>query len=315
MKVLFAAPEDAWGGIFARHQAALPEFEWQALGHYDLTRLTGVDVLIPTMSPVSAEVLATADRLQLIQQMGAGLEGVDIDAAKARGVAVANVPTDISGNADSVAELAIYQMLALIRQARHIPQLMQQRQLGQPLGGTLKGATVGLIGVGGIGQALARRLRAFETTLVGVKRHPDAALAETLGMAWCDEMSRLDELLAVSDFVVMSLPDVAETHHLMNAQTLAKMKPGSYLINVGRGGLVEPEALLQALRHGPLAGAGLDVFWEEPPDPEHPLFQENIVATPHIGGVTQLSINGIFAAVCDNLRRLQQGDKVLNRWC
>lgn len=315
MKVLFSAPEDAWGGIFARYQAALPDFEWQALGHYDLTQLTGVDVLIPTMSPVSAEVLATADRLQLIQQMGAGLEGVDIHAAEARGIAVANVPTDLSGNADSVAELVIFQMLALIRQASAIPKLIQQRQLGQPLGGTIKGATVGLVGVGGIGQALARRLKAFEATLVGVKRQQDASLAASLGLAWCDDMSRLDELLATSDFVVLSLPDTAETHHLINAQTLAKMKPGSYLINVGRGGLVEPQALLQALRHGPLPGAGLDVFWEEPPDPHHPLFQENVVATPHIGGVTQLSIEGIFNSVCDNLRRLQQGDMVLNRWC
>ncbi|MGL9724590.1 NAD(P)-dependent oxidoreductase [Sodalis sp. (in: enterobacteria)] len=114
--------------------------------------------------------------------------------------------------------------------------------------------------------------------------------------------------LGQADFVVLSLPDTAQTHHLINAQSLSYYKPGSFLINVGRGGLVEKHALEQALISGQLAGAGLDVFGQEPPDPADSLFQQNVLATPHIGGVTDISAAGNIQAVCDNLRRLQQGE-------
>ena len=122
MNVLFAAPEDAWGGILHRFRTALPEVTFTA-GGLNPNTLAGYDVVIPTMSRIDAGLLQTADRLQLIQQIGAGLEGVDLEAARARGIAVANVPTDVSGNADSVAEMVIYFMLALMRRtAEHAEQ-------------------------------------------------------------------------------------------------------------------------------------------------------------------------------------------------
>lgn len=306
MRVLFAAEEDAWGGILDKFRQALPAVEFVAAGGYELTSLAGYDALIPTMSRVDADLLATADRLRLIQQIGAGLEGVDRAAAEARGIEVANVPTDISGNADSVAELGIWMMLGLARHARCIPDFFAARQLGGPIGLGLKGKTVGIVGLGGLGKALARRLRAFEMTLIGIKRDADPAFAEAHGLAWLGTLDALPTLLARADFVVLTLPDTPETHHMIDTKALATIRPGAFLINLGRGGLIEREALFGALRDGRLSGAGLDVFWEEPPDPDDPIFAENVIATPHIGGVTDVSTQGIFEIACERLRALSQ---------
>ncbi|CAJ0994093.1 NAD(P)-dependent oxidoreductase [Sodalis praecaptivus] len=308
MRVLFAAPEDAWGGIYARFCQALPEMEFVAASDFRTLSLANFDAMIPTMTPVDAALLQSADRLKLIQQVGAGLEGVDIAAARARGIAVANVPSASSGNADSVAELAIYLMLGLARNAADIPRQLQLRQLGRPIGLGLMGKTVGLVGLGGIGKALARRLTAFGMRIIGIKRTVDEAFAARYQLDWLGTLAELATLLGQADFVVLSLPDSAQIHHLINAQSLSYCKPGSFLINVGRGGLVEKHALELALISGQLAGAGLDVFWQEPPDSADSLFQQNVIATPHIGGVTDIYAAGNIQAVCDNLRRLQQGE-------
>jgi phosphoglycerate dehydrogenase-like enzyme len=306
VRVLFAAKEDAWGGILDKFRHALPDVEFIAAGGYELTTLEGFDALIPTMSRVDAELLATADRLKLIQQIGAGLEGVDREAAEARGITVANVPTDISGNADSVAELGIWMMLGLARQARQIPDYLAERQLGGPIGLGLKGKTVGIVGLGGLGQALAKRLRAFDMVLMGIKRQTDSLFAERHGLAWLGTLEELPTLLARADFVVLTLPDTPQTHHMIDGTSLAAIKPDAFLINLGRGGLIEREALLQGLRSRRLGGAGLDVFWEEPPDPADPIFAENVIATPHIGGVTDVSTQGIFEVACERLTRLSE---------
>ncbi|CAG9295411.1 2-hydroxyacid dehydrogenase [Celerinatantimonas diazotrophica] len=313
MNVLFGAPADAWGGIFYRYQQALPEFNWQALGQYQLESLKGVDIFIPTMTRVTQELLATADRLKLIQQVGAGLEGVDLAAAKELNIPVANVPTADSGNADSVAELAVFMMLSLVRRFKEIPQAIAEQQLGAPCGQTLLGHTVGLVGFGGLGQAIARCLSGFGMNMVAVKRTADPQLAEQFSLDWCRSMDSLDELLAISDHVVLTLPDSAQTHHLFNEARFKKFKSGAFVINLGRGGLIDTEALVKALHNGQLAGAGLDVFEQEPPDPKSPLFQENVIATPHIGGVTDLSQQGILAAVIANLKRLASDQSVLYR--
>lgn len=177
----------------------------------------------------------------------------------------------------------------------------------------LKGKTVGLIGLGGIGKALAKRLAAFDMRLIGIKQHIDPDFAKAHHLEWLGTLNELPTLLQQADFVVLSLPDSPETHHILNSQTFSQMKPGSFLVNLGRGGLIEKDALEAALKSGHLAGAGLDVFWQEPPDPADPIFQQNIIATPHIGGVTDISVQGIFEAACDNIRRLQAGEPILHR--
>ncbi|WP_110687045.1 NAD(P)-dependent oxidoreductase [Salinicola aestuarinus] len=304
MRVLFAAREDAWGGILEKFRSALPQVEFVASDGYALTSLAGFDALIPTMTPIDAPLLETADRLMLIQQIGAGLEGVDRASAEARGIRVANVPTDISGNADSVAELGIWMMLGLARQAPRMREALAAGQLGAPMGMGLKGRTVGIVGLGGLGQALVKRLHAFDMTLMGIKRHADPAFAERHGLAWLGTLEELPTLLERCDFIILTLPDTPQTHHMIDAKALAQCQEGAFLINLGRGGLVAREALLDALRSGRLGGAGLDVFWEEPPDATDPIFAENVIATPHVGGMTDVSTQGIFEVVRDELAAL-----------
>lgn len=314
MKVLIAAEENAWGGMIQQFRQLLPDVEFTASAGHAAQSLAGFDALIPGMARVDARLLQTADRLRLIQQAGAGLEGVDLDSARAQGVKVANVPSDSSGNADSVAELGIWMMIGLARKAVELSASLAQQRLGQPTGIGLMGKTVGLIGVGGIGKALAKRLAPFGVRLIGVKRSADRAFAEQHQLSWLGDMEQLPELLAASDFVVLSLPDNADTRHIIDENALAQMKAGSFLINLGRGGLIEKQALIAALQGGHLAGAGLDVFWQEPPDPQDEIFSLNVIATPHIGGVTDISLAGNVAGVCDNLRRLRDGEEILNRW-
>lgn len=314
MRVLIAAEENAWAGMIQQFRQRLPDVEFIASAGHAAESLAGFDALIPGMAKVDRRLLQTADRLKLIQQAGTGLEGVDVDAARSRGIAVANVPSDRSGNADSVAELGIWMMTGLARRISEVPQMLATRQLGLPVGMGLKGKTVGLVGLGGIGKALAERLSAFGMRMIGVKRQASDDFARQHRLDWVGGMERLPHLLREADFVVLSLPDNAETHHIIDEPALARMKPGSFLINLGRGGLIEKPALMAALESGALAGAGLDVFWQEPPDPQDPLFALNVIATPHIGGVTDISLEGNVTGVCENLRRLRDGEAILNRW-
>jgi phosphoglycerate dehydrogenase-like enzyme len=305
MKILFAAPENAWGGFLEMLRSEVPQHDCCATGKFSIDSLNGVDVLIPTMCPVTEEILAEGDRIRLIQQCGAGLEGVDIEAARKRGIAVANVPTDISGNADSVAELGIYFMIGLARNNRQMTKNLRLGRMGQPKGKSLRNKTIGIVGLGGIGKALIKRLRPFGVRLMGIKRSaPEAAISD-LKLDWAGGPEDLKTVLARSDFVVLCLPVTAENKNLINHDAFLSMKEGSFLINLSRGGLVDRDALEEALKAGMIAGAGLDVYWDEPPDPKDPIFSFNVLATPHIGGVTDLSMKGIVNAVAENIRRVQ----------
>jgi phosphoglycerate dehydrogenase-like enzyme len=311
MKILFAAHENAWGGFLGLIKDELPQHEFEASGRFGVDSLKGFDVLIPTMSVIGGEHLAGSDRLRLIQQCGAGLEGVDIQAAKRMNIWVANVPTDISGNADSVAELGIYFMVGLSRNFRQMAMSLAGRQMGTPQGRALSGKTVGLLGLGGIGRALAKRLKPFGVQLIGMKRHDPHKVKEELGLAWAGTPADMEAFLSRSDYVVLCLPLTPESRHMIGRQSLSAMKKDAFLINLSRGGLVDRDALEEALASGEIAGAGLDVFWEEPVDPDDPIFRYNVLATPHIAGSTDVSLKGIVKAVAENIRRLEQGREPL----
>lgn len=311
MKILFAAHENAWGGCVHALRKLFPRHEFVASGRFGFDSLEGFDVLIPTMARVGREELASADRLKLIQQCGAGLEGVDLKAAAERNIKVANVPSDTSGNADSVAELGIYLMIGLARGFREMARSIANRQMGIPRGRALSGKTVGLIGLGGIGQALVRRLKAFDVNLIGIKRHEPQKAKEELGLQWAGTPFEMDDFLGRSDYVVLCLPLSAESRNIIGKRAFEKMKNDAFLINLSRGGLVDREALLEALACGKIVGAGLDVFWEEPPDPNDPIFNYNVLATPHIAGSTDISTEGIVKGVSENIRRLETGDDLL----
>jgi phosphoglycerate dehydrogenase-like enzyme len=274
--------------------------------------LPGVDVVIPAMARVDA-VTMDAGRFRLIQQWGAGLEGVDLAAAGARGIWVANVPSGATANAVAVAELAMLLILALLRRLPEAQASVRAGELGVPLGRSLAGSTVCLVGVGGVGSALARRLQPFGAEVIGVGRRPADTHLAALDLARYYQLRDLAAALARADVVVLCLPVAPETRGLIDAAALARLKPSAYLVNVARGPLIDYPALRSALAERRLAGAALDVFWEEPIAPDDPLLAENVIATPHIGGVTDQAYGDIADAVAANVERLRRGEPPLHR--
>jgi phosphoglycerate dehydrogenase-like enzyme len=312
MNILFAASENAWGGFLGMIRSKLPGHSFKATGSFNIESLKGVDVLIPTMTHVTRETLKTGDRLRLIQQCGSGLEGVDIQAATDHGVMVANVPAYTSGNADSVAEVGIYMMIGLSRNIRGMAQSLKDGKMGEPLGMALPGKTVGIIGLGGIGQALAKRLKPFGVKLMGIKRTNPQQAKETLGLDWAGTPKDLPFLLENCDHVVLCVPATPESSNMIDGNAFARMKETAFLINLSRGALVNRDALEQALASGAIAGAGLDVFWQEPPDLNDPIFNYNVMATPHIAGSTDISMEGTAEGVAENIRRLAENRQLLH---
>jgi len=280
-----------------------------------LLRTAGCDaeVLIPAMAQVDAVMMDRIRRLRLIHQWGAGLEGVDVAAASARQILVANVPST-GGNADSVAEWCVMAAIALSRRLPSALQIIRDGSgWGTPIGRALAGRTAGIIGVGGIGQALAKRLRPFGMRIIGIKRRPDAALASRLGLEWVGGLERLPELLRQSHYLFLCVPLNDQTRGLIDESAFAQMLPEACVVNAARGGLIEHQALLRALSEGRLMGAGLDVFAQEPLDPSSPLLaRTDVLATPHIAGVTDTSYRSIADALADNIRRLEAGQALQN---
>lgn len=306
MNILFAAHENSWGGFFDIIRSELPQHCFEATGKFQIDSLKGIDVLIPTMSPVTEKILESADRLKLIQQCGSGLETVDIGAAGKRNIRVCNVPTDISGNADSVAELGIYMMIGLSRNIPAMAENMANGKMGEPQGVSLQGKTAGIIGLGGIGKALIRRLKTFDMRILGIKRNNSQSAKKELDLEWVGTPDEIGRLLKESDYVILSLPLTAESRNIIDSETISYMKEGAFIINLSRGGVLNKEALENSLAAGKIAGAGLDVFWEEPPDPGDRIFAYNVMSTPHIGGSTDVSMNGIVKVVSENIRRLEK---------
>ncbi len=239
--------------------------------------------LIPSMARIGADVIAAAPRLRLIVQFGAGLDGVDRGAAEARGIPVRNVP---GANAQAVAEMALFLMLGLARRLPLHRRSFEQRVVGDPPGSELQGKTLGVVGLGASGRALARMARGIGMNVVAVRSSGPQTNDDDA--EWVGGPEHLDLLLQKADYVSLHVPASAQTRGLIDGGRLSLFKPGAYLINVGRGELVDRDALLAALGDRRIAGAGLDVYWEEPPDPADPLLaMDNVVATPHLGGVTR----------------------------
>jgi phosphoglycerate dehydrogenase-like enzyme len=268
------------------------------------------EVMLPAMSRIDGALMDRIEGLRLIQQWGAGLEGVDVAAATERKIAVANVPTPGTGNAESVAEWCVMAAIAI---SRRLPLAQENIRAGgtwgTPLGRALMGRTAGIIGLGGIGQALAARLRPFAMRLIGLQRHPGPALAERLGMEWVGGPERLAELLRRSDYLFLCVPLSQHTRQIIDEAALATLPPQACIINAARGGLLNTQAMLRALAEGRLIGAGLDVFEQEPLDPASPLLgRSDVVATSHIAGVTDVSYRGIARGVAANIVRILAGE-------
>lgn len=269
--------------------------------------IQGVDVVIPSVARIDSTLIKKGT-FGLIQQLGIGLDSVDIDAATEYGVWVARVPGAGSGNAESVAELAMLFILALARRLDEARKNVADGVFFKPTGRSLLGKTVCIVGMGDIGTALAEWLTPFGVRLKGVRRRPELGAPKHLQFDAIHGTKELSQALADSDFVVLALPETQESRNLIDAAAIEQMKTGVGLINVGRGGLIDDAALLQGLRSGKIGGAGLDVFRNEPTDPKDPLFKENVIATPHIGGNTDASFTGIINAIAANIRRYAAGE-------
>ena len=251
-----------------------------------------VDVLLPSNAPITAAVIAAAPRLRLIQQPAAGTEGIDRDAAIARAIPICNAP---GTNHVAVAELALYLLLALARRIPRAPAAFAERRIGVPLGIELSGKTLGIIGMGNAGTALADRARALGMTIRALRRGDDKL-----------------PFFAACDAVSIHCPLTPETRHLVDASALAAMKPGAILVNCSRGGVIDRAALVASLDR--LGGVGLDVLWDEPGDPADPLYADpRVIALPHIAGSTEEAFARIVDIVIANLERLARNEALLHR--
>jgi lactate dehydrogenase-like 2-hydroxyacid dehydrogenase len=285
----------------------LSEYENIHVSLIDITKnfkkIKNCDVLIPTMTTIDSSIMQNAANLKLIQQWGSGLEGVDIDEATKRGIAVANVPTAGTYNAESVAEWCVMAAIAISRSYPLIHKnVLKGGPWGYPIGESLIGKRVGIIGFGGIGKALALRLKAFGCEIVAVKRNSDETLAKEYGLKWVKSLKDLDELLYTSKYIFLCLPLNNESENLIGERELSIIKSGSYIINPSRGKIINKEALLKALRNFHIKAAALDVFWEEPTSKgDKDLRLKNLLLTPHIAGVTDISYEHIAKAVVRNI--------------
>ena len=254
-------------------------------------------LVVRSATKVTAQLLEHATRLRAIGRAGVGVDNVDLDAATKKGIVVMNTP---GGNAVAVAEHALALILALVRR---IPQadgaLKQGKWEKKKLIGTeLRSKTLGLIGLGKIGMEVARLAQAFQMEVVAYDPYVSTMLAREQNV----RLVPLEELLKTSDFISLHASGTAETKHLLNAQTLALAKPGVRIVNCARGELINEADLLAALESGQVAGAGLDVFEQEPPKDFKLVGHPNVVATPHIAGSTEEAQEIVGIRIAEQVR-------------
>ncbi len=261
--------------------------------------LPEIEVLWHVLKPVTAEHIAAARKLRLIQKIGTGVNTIDVEAAKKRSIAVCNLP---GTNSRAVAEMTLLLMLACLRRLPELHDSVKTQSWAgawklQDRFGELGGRTVGLVGYGAVAKILSAMLEAMGAKVLYWSRSRKSA--------------ELGTLVEMSDIVSLHLPLTPQTAEILDPR---KMKAGAILINTARGGLVNEDFLVEALKSGHLAAAGLDVFAEEPPRPGHPLLTlPNVVCAPHLAWLTQETLERSLGVALENVKRLRAGDKLLNQ--
>jgi glyoxylate reductase len=311
-KVLLTEP--ALAGMAVRLRELLPGVEVAVVGGFEdeeLARL-GADatVIVNARRRIDAVTLALAPGVRFVQLIGVGYDSVDLAAMSAAGVSVAFNP---GVNREGAAEHTVMLMLASIKR---LPRSERGSRNGRFATGEvidagiddLSGATVGLVGMGDIGRAVAERLVAFGPRILYHTRRPVPDVEVRLGAV----RATLPELLAAADIVSLHVPLSPETHHLIGTAELAAMRPGSYLINAGRGGLVDEDALRHAIESGHLTGAALDVL-ENETDGRNPFADlPDVIVTPHLGGASRRSLDGVVNRSAANIRRFLAGEPLVD---
>jgi D-3-phosphoglycerate dehydrogenase len=264
--------------------------------------LRGVDAIITGTDELTAPVIRSADRLKTIAKHGVGLDNIDLDAARERGIVVTATPGAIH---DSVADMTMALLLAL---ARRVVPAHQSVRAGRWQGFTgieLRDRLLGIVGLGRIGKEVCRRAQAFGMRVAAYDPYPDEAFAAQYGVG----LLSLEELLQAADVVSLHVGVVEEGRPLIGAPELARMKPGAILLNTARGPLVDEGALAAALGEGRLGGAGLDVFTAEPPRESPLLSLENVVLTPHIAGQTMEGLHRMGELTLENCLAALRGEE------
>jgi len=271
--------------------------------------LPETEVLWHVLRPITAADIAAARKLRLIQKIGVGVNTIDLEAARARGIAVCNLP---GTNSRAVAEMTLLLMLGALRRIAHLDaETRAGRGWSQPTAlqdglFELAGRKVGLVGYGAVPRILAPVLQTLGCEVLYTAQAPKADAIGTF--------RTLSALLAESDIVSLHIPETPETRGRVNAVAIARMKPGAVLVNTARGGLVDQAALVAALRSGHLAAAGLDVFAAEPIDPADPLLAlPNVVLAPHVAWLTTGTFERSFRVAAENCQRLTKGQALLHK--
>jgi D-3-phosphoglycerate dehydrogenase len=259
------------------------------------------DAILVTAAWVTREVMESLPRLKAVVRYGVGMDRIDLQAAQQLGVVATNVRDFCT---DEMADHCLTLLLACARNLIGAVQSTRQgkwsRDTSRPVM-RLRGATAGIVGLGAIGQAVAARLSALGMRLLAFDPYADTEKAQALGV----EMVELHTLLSQSDFISLNCALTDDTRHLLGAAQFAQMKPGAYLLNTSRGEVVDEDALVQALREGQIAGAGLDVLATEPPAADHPLLHmEQVIVTPHVAWYSQQAAEGVVTGAFARLAEL-----------
>jgi len=291
-------------------EALGPDFDVRNVDGTDrpalLSALSDADaILIRSATKVDAEAIAAAPKLKVIARAGVGLDNVDIKSATTAGVMVVNAPTS---NIISAAELTVGHIISLSRfiPAAHASLAAGTWKRSKYTGVELYEKTVGIIGLGRIGALITARLQSFGMNVVAYDPYVTSARAQQLGVT----LLTLDELLAQSDFITIHMPKTPETTGMISTEQFAIMKPTAFIVNVARGGLIDEDALYAALKSNRIAGAGLDVFVNEPPLDSPLLSLENIILTPHLGASTDEAQEKAGVAVAKSVRLALGGELV-----
>ncbi|XP_052160913.1 uncharacterized protein LOC127778368 [Oryza glaberrima] len=263
---------------------------------------------------LDSDTIAKASQMKIIMQYGVGLEGVDVNAATEHKIKVARIPGSTTGNAVSCAEMAIYLTLGVLRKQKVMDTAVKRKDLGIPVGDTIFGKSVLILGFGAIGVEIAKRLRPFGVKILATKRNWSS---DTLP---CDIDELVDkkggpedmyEFAGEADIVITCLLLTNETVGIVDHKFLSAMKKGSYLVNIARGRLLDYDAVFNHLKSGHLGGLGIDVAWTEPYDPEDPILKfSNVIITPHIAGVTEYSYRTMAKVVGDVALKLHSGEPI-----
>ena len=311
-KVLVVDP--ALAGIAGRLRELLPGVDVAVVGSFDDGELAGLadgaTVILNARRRIDGRTLAGAPDVRFVQLIGVGYDSVDLAAMSAAGVAVAYNP---GVNREGAAEHTVMLMLALIKGLALSERTSREGRFatGEVIAAgidDLGGATVGLVGMGDIGTAVAERLVGFGARIRYHTRRPVPDAESRLGAI----RSSLAELLAGSDIVSLHVPLSPETHHLIGDVELAAMRPGSYLVNAGRGGLVDEDALRRSIENGHLAGAALDVLENETAGRNPFADVPAVIVTPHLGGASRRSMEGVATRSAANIRRFLAGEPIVD---